>query len=254
MKGRSTATRGHVSGDALRLPGRRALREARRRRLLYRRADRHRRSLASRGEARAPAAAAARIPTIRTRSSSARSMSRLSPRASRRSASTRARTWGRARSICHPRRCTPTRSVSSSANRWHRRWGSRRGTAAAGCAATRRSCASSRRSSSAASRPIWGIASRSNPHISESQRSRSSTGIATASALSDALYRTIDPLMRAAHAVLSRCSCAFGCPACIGPPDEVGSRGKATARALAAAIVGIASASPHAAASQASDG
>jgi DEAD/DEAH box helicase domain-containing protein len=55
--------------------------------------------------------------------------------------------------------------------------------------------------------------------------------------LSEAVFRSIGELLRAANAVLARCECAFGCPACIGPPDEVGSRGKATARELASALV-----------------
>jgi DEAD/DEAH box helicase domain-containing protein len=56
--------------------------------------------------------------------------------------------------------------------------------------------------------------------------------------LCEAVYRSIDAMMRAARAVLERCPCAFGCPGCIGPPDEVGSRGKAAARALAGALAG----------------
>lgn len=56
--------------------------------------------------------------------------------------------------------------------------------------------------------------------------------------LSEAVYRSIDGILRAARAVLDRCPCKLGCPACVGPEPEVGSRGKATARALAAALLG----------------
>ncbi len=56
--------------------------------------------------------------------------------------------------------------------------------------------------------------------------------------LSEALYRNLGGLLVAAHGVLARCPCAHGCPSCIGPPDEVGSRGKATALALGALLAG----------------
>ncbi|MBI3817603.1 MAG: DEAD/DEAH box helicase [Planctomycetes bacterium] len=56
--------------------------------------------------------------------------------------------------------------------------------------------------------------------------------------LSETLYHCIYDLLAAARAVLNRCDCKFGCPACIGPADEVGSRGKATARALSELLLG----------------
>jgi DEAD/DEAH box helicase domain-containing protein len=47
-----------------------------------------------------------------------------------------------------------------------------------------------------------------------------------------ALFRAQRELVGAAREVLARCSCALGCPACIGPPEEVGPLGKGTALAL----------------------
>jgi hypothetical protein len=40
---------------------------------------------------------------------------------------------------------------------------------------------------------------------------------------------TRERLVRAAREVLERCACEHGCPACIGPLEEVGPLGKATA-------------------------
>jgi hypothetical protein len=40
--------------------------------------------------------------------------------------------------------------------------------------------------------------------------------------------------VRAARAVLARCACEHGCPACIGPLEEVGPLGKETALAVLA--------------------
>jgi len=39
-------------------------------------------------------------------------------------------------------------------------------------------------------------------------------------------------VLDAARAVSARCECAFGCPACIGPPRDLGARGKESARIL----------------------
>ncbi len=46
------------------------------------------------------------------------------------------------------------------------------------------------------------------------------------------LFTVVPEWIEAAHSVVANCACAFGCPACVGPLDEVGPRGKDTARAL----------------------
>ncbi len=53
-------------------------------------------------------------------------------------------------------------------------------------------------------------------------------------ALSAALFREHRAVVGAAREVLERCACARGCPACVGPLEEVGELGKETARALLA--------------------
>jgi len=45
----------------------------------------------------------------------------------------------------------------------------------------------------------------------------------------DGLYALRDSLPRAALALLTGCACELGCPGCVGPPDQVGTRGKAIA-------------------------
>ena len=47
-----------------------------------------------------------------------------------------------------------------------------------------------------------------------------------------ALFRAQREIVRAARAVLERCACEHGCPACIGPLAEVGPLGKETALAV----------------------
>jgi DEAD/DEAH box helicase domain-containing protein len=56
--------------------------------------------------------------------------------------------------------------------------------------------------------------------------------------LSEALFRCIPDLLQAARRVLDGCACEAGCPGCIGPPDELGSRAKETARAIAGLALG----------------
>ncbi len=43
---------------------------------------------------------------------------------------------------------------------------------------------------------------------------------------SDPLFRRRGELLREAFKLLSECACESGCPSCVGPPNEVGSRGK----------------------------
>jgi len=47
-----------------------------------------------------------------------------------------------------------------------------------------------------------------------------------------ALFRSVRELVHAAREVLERCPCELGCPACIGPVEEVGALGKQTALAV----------------------
>ena len=54
--------------------------------------------------------------------------------------------------------------------------------------------------------------------------------------LGGALFRDHREIVAAAFDVLSRCACAFGCPACVGPVEEVGALGKATALSLLEAL------------------
>lgn len=51
-----------------------------------------------------------------------------------------------------------------------------------------------------------------------------------------ALFRAFGELVGAARAVLAQCACELGCPACIGPLEEVGPLGKETALAVLAAL------------------
>lgn len=50
--------------------------------------------------------------------------------------------------------------------------------------------------------------------------------------LSEILYRSHAELLRAALEVIERCACERGCPACVGPVEEVGYLGKETAAAV----------------------
>ena len=52
--------------------------------------------------------------------------------------------------------------------------------------------------------------------------------------LSDLLFRGHRALFAAALEVVDRCACERGCPACVGPPEEVGLLGKELARAVLA--------------------
>ncbi|MSR64145.1 MAG: DEAD/DEAH box helicase [Planctomycetes bacterium] len=49
-----------------------------------------------------------------------------------------------------------------------------------------------------------------------------------------ALFRAQREIVSAAREVLARCACALGCPACVGPLEEVGPLGKETALAILA--------------------
>jgi len=51
-----------------------------------------------------------------------------------------------------------------------------------------------------------------------------------------ALFRGHREVLRAAREVLERCACTHGCPACIGPVEEVGPLGKETARTVLARL------------------
>jgi DEAD/DEAH box helicase domain-containing protein len=54
--------------------------------------------------------------------------------------------------------------------------------------------------------------------------------------LSEPLYRLHGRLVAESLALVERCACREGCPSCVGPPGEVGSRGKQVALALLRAM------------------
>jgi DEAD/DEAH box helicase domain-containing protein len=55
--------------------------------------------------------------------------------------------------------------------------------------------------------------------------------------LSEPLYRLHDRLVAESRALIASCPCRDGCPSCVGPVGEVGSRGKEVALALLDAIL-----------------
>jgi DEAD/DEAH box helicase domain-containing protein len=55
--------------------------------------------------------------------------------------------------------------------------------------------------------------------------------------LSEPLFRLHDRLLSESWALIARCSCREGCPSCVGPVGEVGSRGKEVALALLETVV-----------------
>jgi DEAD/DEAH box helicase domain-containing protein len=56
--------------------------------------------------------------------------------------------------------------------------------------------------------------------------------------LSEPLYRLHDRLLAEGRALIAACACRDGCPSCVGPVGEVGSRGKEVALRLLDAILG----------------
>jgi DEAD/DEAH box helicase domain-containing protein len=54
--------------------------------------------------------------------------------------------------------------------------------------------------------------------------------------LSEPLYRLHERLLSECLALIRSCGCKDGCPSCVGPVGEVGSRGKEVATALLAAV------------------
>jgi DEAD/DEAH box helicase domain-containing protein len=56
--------------------------------------------------------------------------------------------------------------------------------------------------------------------------------------LSEPLYRLHDRLLTESRALIAACECRDGCPSCVGPAGEIGSRGKEVARVLLDAILG----------------
>jgi DEAD/DEAH box helicase domain-containing protein len=56
--------------------------------------------------------------------------------------------------------------------------------------------------------------------------------------LSEPLYRLHDRLLAESRLLIRSCGCRDGCPSCVGPAGEVGSRGKEVALALLDAILG----------------
>ena len=56
--------------------------------------------------------------------------------------------------------------------------------------------------------------------------------------LSEPLYRLHDRLLAESRALIAACACRDGCPSCVGPAGEVGSRGKEVALAILEAVQG----------------
>ena len=56
--------------------------------------------------------------------------------------------------------------------------------------------------------------------------------------LSEPLYRLHARLVRECQALIAACACSDGCPSCVGPAGEMGSRGKEVALAILAAVRG----------------
>jgi len=56
--------------------------------------------------------------------------------------------------------------------------------------------------------------------------------------LSEPLYRLHDRMVRESEALIAACACSDGCPSCVGPAGEVGSRGKEVALAILQAVRG----------------
>jgi DEAD/DEAH box helicase domain-containing protein len=56
--------------------------------------------------------------------------------------------------------------------------------------------------------------------------------------LSEPLYHLHGRLLAESRALIAGCSCRDGCPSCVGPAGETGSRGKEVALALLDAIAG----------------
>jgi DEAD/DEAH box helicase domain-containing protein len=54
--------------------------------------------------------------------------------------------------------------------------------------------------------------------------------------LAERVFEVLPELLRRGLEVLTSCSCAFGCPSCVGPVNEVGRRAKGTAGRLLAAL------------------
>ena len=56
--------------------------------------------------------------------------------------------------------------------------------------------------------------------------------------LSEPLYHLHDRLLRESRSLIAACACREGCPSCVGPVGEVGSRGKEVAMAILDAVHG----------------
>ncbi len=56
--------------------------------------------------------------------------------------------------------------------------------------------------------------------------------------LSEPLYRLHDRLLAESRTLIRACRCRDGCPSCVGPAGEVGSRGKEVASAILEAVLG----------------
>jgi len=52
------------------------------------------------------------------------------------------------------------------------------------------------------------------------------------------LYRLAPQLLKQAAGLLDACACDAGCPSCVGPPGELGERGKEAARRILAELLG----------------
>lgn len=62
--------------------------------------------------------------------------------------------------------------------------------------------------------------------------------------LAEATFASLRSILPAAEEIVRTCACARGCPACVGPPGDVGAYGKDVARELLAGLVRGCKASP----------
>ena len=89
------------------------------------------------------------------------------------------------------------------------------------------------------SRPEYrDIKSRQHEEISKDVRDLYARAYPGGIGLSEPLYRLHDRLLAESRSLIAACACSDGCPSCVGPAGEVGSRGKEVALAILDAVLG----------------